>query len=147
VLLGTNSFWEGVDVPGDALRCVVIAKLPFAVPTDPMVRARTDHLADPFGQYVLPQAVLRLRQGFGRLIRRGTDRGAVVLCDERLRTRQYGEGFLAALPPSRIASLPVAEVGAAVGGFVLHHRVPELARMGASGRQSEQDQGMDEEPA
>lgn len=147
VLLGTSSFWEGVDVPGDALRCVVIAKLPFAVPTDPLVRARTEHLADPFGQYVLPQAVLRLRQGFGRLIRRGSDRGAVVLCDERLRTRQYGEGFLEALPPSRVASVPVADVGETVGSFVLHRRVPEMAQIRAVRRQSEQDHRIDEEPA
>jgi Rad3-related DNA helicase/DNA polymerase III epsilon subunit-like protein len=147
VLLGTSSFWEGIDVPGDALRCVVIAKLPFAVPTDPLVRARTAALPDPFGQYVLPQAVLRLRQGFGRLIRRGTDRGAVVLCDERLRTREYGERFLAALPPAAVASVAVADVGQAVAGFVLHRRVPEVTRTSPSRRQSEQDHQMDEEPA
>jgi predicted DnaQ family exonuclease/DinG family helicase len=147
VLLGTSSFWEGIDVPGDALRCVVIAKLPFAVPTDPLVRARTQTLVDPFGQYVLPQAVLRLRQAFGRLIRRGSDRGAVVLCDERLRTREYGERFMAALPPAAVATLPIADIGEAVADFVLHHRVPEVTRMGASGRQSEQDHHMDEEPA
>jgi Rad3-related DNA helicase/DNA polymerase III epsilon subunit-like protein len=147
VLLGTSSFWEGIDVPGDALRCVVIAKLPFAVPTDPLVRARTAALSDPFGQYVLPQAVLRLRQGFGRLIRRGTDRGAVVLCDERLRSREYGERFLAALPPSALASVAVEDVGEAVAGFVLHHRVPEATRTSPSRRQSVQDQQMDEEPA
>lgn len=147
VLLGTNSFWEGIDVPGDALRCVVIAKLPFAVPTDPLVRARTESLSDPFGQYVLPQAVLRLRQGFGRLIRRGSDRGAVVLCDERLRSREYGQRFLQALPPAAVASLPVADVGDAVAGFVLHRRVPELTRMSSFARQSEQDHHMDEEPA
>ncbi len=147
VLLGTNSFWEGIDVPGDALRCVVIAKLPFAVPTDPLVRARTASLSDPFGQYVLPQAVLRLRQGFGRLIRHGSDRGAVVLCDERLRTREYGERFLDALPPAAVATLPVADVGEAVAGFVLHHRVPEVTRMSGSSRQSEEDHQMNQEPA
>jgi len=147
VLLGTNSFWEGVDVPGDALRCVVIAKLPFAVPTDPLVRARTASLADPFGQYVLPQAVLRLRQGFGRLIRHGADRGAVVLCDERLRTREYGDRFLAALPPAAVATLPVADVGEAVAAFVLDRRLPEMTRMSRSSRQSAQDHDMDEEPA
>jgi Rad3-related DNA helicase/DNA polymerase III epsilon subunit-like protein len=147
VLLGTNSFWEGIDVPGDALRCVVIAKLPFAVPTDPLVRARTESLGDPFGQYVLPQAVLRLRQGFGRLIRRGSDRGAVVLCDERLRTRDYGERFLAALPPAAVATMPGADVGEAVAAFVIHHRVPDVTRMSAAGRQSEQDHPMYEDPA
>ncbi|PZR78133.1 MAG: hypothetical protein DLM65_13740 [Candidatus Aeolococcus gillhamiae] len=147
VLLGTSSFWEGIDVPGDALRCVVIAKLPFAVPTDPLVKARTESLSDPFGQYVLPQAVLRLRQGFGRLIRHGTDRGVVVLCDERLRSREYGERFLAALPPAAVVTMPVADVGDAVAGFVLHQRVPITTRMSASGRQSEQDHPMHEDPA
>jgi Rad3-related DNA helicase/DNA polymerase III epsilon subunit-like protein len=147
VLLGTTSFWEGIDVPGDALRCVVIAKLPFAVPTDPLVRARTESLRDPFAQYVLPQAVLRLRQGFGRLIRRGADRGAVVLCDERLRSREYGERFLDALPPAAVATMPGADVGEAVAAFVLDHRVPDVTRMSAPGRQSEQDHPMYEDPA
>ncbi len=81
LLLGTSTFWEGIDVPGDALQCVVIAKLPFAVPTDPLVRARTEGMADPFGGYVLPEAVIRLRQGFGRLIRSTTDRGVVVIAE------------------------------------------------------------------
>jgi Rad3-related DNA helicase/DNA polymerase III epsilon subunit-like protein len=147
VLLGTSSFWEGIDVPGDALRCVVIAKLPFAVPTDPLVRARTEFLADPFGQYVLPQAVLRLRQGFGRLIRRSADRGAVVLCDERLRSRDYGERFLAALPPAAVAVMPVGEVGEAVAAFVLDRRPPDSTRIPAPSRQSEHDTTLDEEPA
>ena len=147
VLLGTTSFWEGIDVPGDALRCVVIAKLPFAVPTDPLVRARTESLSDPFGQYVLPQAVLRLRQGFGRLIRRGSDRGAVVLCDERLRNREYGERFLRALPPAAVATMPGADVGEAVAGFVLDHRTPVVTRMSGLDRQSGQDHPMDEDPA
>ena len=100
VLLATSSFWEGVDIPGDRLRCVVIDKLPFPVPTDPLVRARSEQLRDPFGEYILPVAIIRLRQGFGRLIRSASDRGAVVLCDPRLRTRQYGVGFLRALPPA-----------------------------------------------
>ncbi len=147
VLLGTSSFWEGIDVPGDALRCVVIAKLPFAVPTDPLVRARTESLPDPFGQYILPQAVLRLRQGFGRLIRHGSDRGVVVLCDERLRNRDYGERFLAALPPAAVATMAVAEVGEAVAEFVLHRRVPAVTRMGDFGRQSEEDHHVHEDPA
>jgi predicted DnaQ family exonuclease/DinG family helicase len=147
VLLGTSSFWEGIDVPGEALRCVVIGKLPFAVPTDPLVRARTESLADPFAQYVLPQAVLRLRQGFGRLIRRTSDRGAVVLCDERLHSREYGARFLAALPPAAVAAVPVAEVGETVAAFVLDRRRPEPTRMSAPPRQSEYDPSCDEEPA
>jgi Rad3-related DNA helicase/DNA polymerase III epsilon subunit-like protein len=146
VLLGTTTFWEGIDVPGDALRCVVIAKLPFAVPTDPLVRARTESLPDPFGQYILPQAVLRLRQGFGRLIRRSEDRGAVVLCDERLRSREYGERFLRALPPAAVATVPLAEVGEAAADFVLHRRLHQATRMLADPGQSRQRM-VDDEPA
>ncbi len=125
VLLATSSFWEGVDIPGDRLRCVVIDKLPFPVPTDPLVRARSDHLRDPFGEYILPVAVLRLRQGFGRLIRSASDHGVVVLCDPRLRTRQYGGGFLRALPPAPIALAPLDEVPAMVDGFVNAGKLPE----------------------
>jgi DNA polymerase-3 subunit epsilon/ATP-dependent DNA helicase DinG len=125
VLLGTSSFWEGVDVPGERLRCVVIDKLPFPVPTDPLVRARTDPLTDPFAQYILPMAVIRLRQGFGRLIRGRADRGAVVLCDERLSTRDYGARFLEALPPAAVGRVAVGEVGAVVEAFVKQGAVPE----------------------
>ena len=118
VLLGTASFWEGIDIPGDALQCVIIAKLPFAVPSDPLVRARTAELHDPFGGYVLPEAVIRLRQGFGRLIRSGTDRGVVVIADSRLRSRDYATRFLEALPPAAVAREPVSGVGSRVAGFV-----------------------------
>jgi Rad3-related DNA helicase len=118
VLLGTTSFWEGIDIPSERLRCVVIDKLPFAVPTDPLVRARTAGLADAFGQYVLPSAVLRLRQGFGRLIRSHADRGAVVLCDERLDTRQYGEVFLRALPPAAVARAAADEIPDLIDAFL-----------------------------
>jgi DNA polymerase-3 subunit epsilon/ATP-dependent DNA helicase DinG len=118
LLLGTGTFWEGIDVPGDALQCVIIAKLPFAVPTDPLVRARTADLADPFRGYVLPEAVIRLRQGFGRLIRSGTDHGVVVIADSRLQSRDYARRFLEALPPAQVAREPVAGVAARVGRFV-----------------------------
>lgn len=118
VLLGTSSFWEGVDVPGERLRCVVIDKLPFPVPTDPLVRARCEGLRDPFMQYMLPVAVLRLRQGFGRLIRGRDDRGAVVLCDTRLDTRDYGEVFLRALPPAEQVRASADDVPVLVGEFV-----------------------------
>ncbi|MGO8686233.1 MAG: helicase C-terminal domain-containing protein [Candidatus Dormibacteria bacterium] len=118
LLLGTGTFWEGIDVPGDALQCVIIAKLPFAVPTDPLVRARTADLPDPFRGYVLPEAVIRLRQGFGRLIRSGTDRGAVVIADSRLQSRDYARRFLEALPPAAVAREPVSGVAARVAGFV-----------------------------
>ncbi|MBV8194950.1 MAG: DEAD/DEAH box helicase family protein [Candidatus Dormibacteraeota bacterium] len=119
VLLGTSSFWEGVDIPGERLRCIVIDKLPFAVPTDPLVRARTEGMRDPFAQYVLPAAVIRLRQGFGRLIRGHADRGAVVLCDERLSVRDYGDVFLRALPPAAQVRAVTADVPDLVTRFAL----------------------------
>ena len=87
VLLGTASFWEGVDVVGEALSLLIMARLPFTVPTDPVFVARSDLFDDPFDQYALPQAVLRFKQGFGRLIRRKTDRGVVVVLDRRIRSK------------------------------------------------------------
>ncbi len=105
VLLGTASFWEGVDVQGVALRLVVIDKLPFASPEDPQVRARAQYLQsqgiNAFRDYQLPEAALALKQGVGRLIRSEADRGVVMLCDPRLLTRGYGRALLAALPPLR----------------------------------------------
>jgi ATP-dependent DNA helicase DinG len=102
VLLGAASFWEGVDVPGLALRLVVIDKLPFVSPDDPIVRARIEHLqttgGNPFRDYQLPTAVLALKQGVGRLIRSEEDRGLVMLCDPRLTSRGYGAVFLGSLP-------------------------------------------------
>ena len=102
ILLGTASFWEGVDVPGDALRGLVIAKLPFRVPTEPVTAAQCEAIVarggDPFAEYMLPHASLRLKQGFGRLIRTGTDRGVVVIGDSRIVTKRYGRGLLEALP-------------------------------------------------
>ncbi len=103
VLFGTASFWEGVDVKGSALRLVIIEKLPFASPEDPLVRARISHLSstggNAFRDYQLPEAALALKQGVGRLIRSEEDHGAVVICDPRLTGRGYGKVFLAALPP------------------------------------------------
>jgi ATP-dependent DNA helicase DinG len=102
ILLGTGSFWQGVDVRGRALRLVVIDKLPFAVPSDPLVQARAEAIrragGDAFNELQLPQAVLALKQGVGRLIRDFDDRGLIVLGDPRLRTRGYGPKFLASLP-------------------------------------------------
>ena len=102
VLLGVQSLWEGVDFPGEALEILVIAKLPFSVPDEPLVQARGERLADrgldPFRADALPEAVLRFRQGVGRLIRRADDRGVLVVCDPRLRTASYRQAFLAALP-------------------------------------------------
>ena len=103
VLLGSHSFWEGVDVRGEALSCVVIDRLPFASPGDPVLAARIDRLrregGNPFRDYQLPQAVLQLKQGVGRLIRDVDDRGVMMLCDPRIRGRSYGRVFLSALPP------------------------------------------------
>jgi DNA polymerase-3 subunit epsilon/ATP-dependent DNA helicase DinG len=113
-LFGTNAFWEGIDVVGDALSCVVVARLPFAVPTDPVYAARAEQFDDPFSEYAVPQAVLRLKQGFGRLIRSRTDRGAVVVLDRRIVTRFYGQVFLRSLPPCSLKQGPAARAGAEV---------------------------------
>src|SRR5919201_510078 len=114
ILLGTSSFWEGIDVPGDALSCVVIVRLPFRVPTDPLQLARSATLADSFGQLALPEAVLRLKQGFGRLIRRQSDRGAVVLMDHRIANRTYGSAFIEALPKAAVELGPCDEIAPAI---------------------------------
>ena len=110
VLLGTNSFWEGVDVIGDALSVLVIAKLPFAVPTDPIFAARSEQFADPFGQFSVPQSILRFKQGFGRLIRSREDRGIVVVLDSRLLSKQYGSQFLGSLPHTRVRTGPLKQL-------------------------------------
>ncbi len=103
VLVGSQSFWEGIDMPGDALQCVLIDKLPFPPPNDPLVQARVQQLRDqgrnPFEDYFVAEAAVSLKQGAGRLIRTETDRGLLVLCDPRLRQMRYGRRLLAALPP------------------------------------------------
>ena len=115
VLLGTQSFWEGVDLPGDALRCVMIVRLPFSVPDDPLVQGRAERYDDPFGEFQLPQAALRLRQGFGRLIRTKSDYGAVVLLDRRITAKEYGDVLLASLPDARTEHLALEAIAARVG--------------------------------
>jgi ATP-dependent DNA helicase DinG len=105
VLFGTSSFWEGVDVPGRDLRLVVLDKLPFGVPTDPLIAARCRRLEEegerPFMRYLVPAAALALKQGFGRLIRTRRDRGIVALLDARVVSKGYGKVFLRSLPPAR----------------------------------------------
>src|SRR4051812_20009580 len=121
VLLGTSSFWEGVDVPGDALRGLLIAKLPFRVPTEPITAARCEAIdaggGDAFAEYMIPHASLRLKQGFGRLIRSATDRGVVLIADSRIVTKNYGQVLLDALPPARRGIGPPAGVGGGMGEF------------------------------
>jgi DNA polymerase-3 subunit epsilon/ATP-dependent DNA helicase DinG len=111
LLLGTSSFWEGVDVVGDALSALIIARLPFAVPTDPIFAARSEEFDDPFGQYAVPQAILRFKQGFGRLIRSQTDRGVVAVLDRRIISKRYGAAFLSSLPSCTIRRAPAALAG------------------------------------
>jgi len=102
ILFGTDSFWEGIDVPGEALELLLITKLPFDVPTEPLIAARMEKIkqsgGNPFMDYAVPEAIIKFRQGFGRLIRHKEDFGAVVVCDNRLSRMQYGSQFLNSLP-------------------------------------------------
>jgi DNA polymerase III subunit epsilon len=118
LLLGTSSFWEGIDIPGERLSCVIVVRLPFPVPSDPVYAARAEQVRDPFLQLALPQAALRLKQGFGRLIRRSTDRGAVVILDNRILGRDYGKAFLEVLPPASRYVGPGGEVPERVGAWL-----------------------------
>jgi ATP-dependent DNA helicase DinG len=118
VLLGTSSFWQGVDVVGESLSCVIVDKLPFVSPGDPIAAARmkalVDRGEDPFTDYQVPLAILALQQGLGRLIRHRSDRGVLAILDPRLRTKGYGQRFLASLPPAPVTH-DVEEVGRFIG--------------------------------
>lgn len=114
VLFGTNSFWEGVDVPGDALRAVVVVRLPFTSPDEPVFKAKSDLISkegiNPFLYYALPEAVLRLRQGFGRLIRSKEDHGLFIVLDRRIETKSYGQEFLDALPDVGVSKVSLEKM-------------------------------------
>ena len=118
VLLGTRSFWEGVDVPGDSLSVVFITKLPFEVPSDPIISARSELYEDSFNEYYLPEAILKFRQGFGRLIRTASDRGIVAILDRRVLTKQYGRLFLESLPPCTARQGPIANLPKMAGQWL-----------------------------
>jgi len=129
ILLGTDSFWEGVDVPGTALRALVIAKLPFRVPSEPVTAARLEMIeaqgGDPFNDYLVPLAALKLKQGFGRLIRSRTDVGVIVLLDRRVLTKRYGAALLAGLPPAERRVGPWAVLREVMGEFFALHGIGE----------------------
>jgi DNA polymerase-3 subunit epsilon/ATP-dependent DNA helicase DinG len=112
VLLGTRAFWEGVDVPGEALSVLVIVKLPFDVPSDPIIAARAESFDDSFYQYSLPEAILRFRQGFGRLIRSQNDRGVVAIFDRRVISKKYGRFFIESLPQCTVQVGPLSDLPA-----------------------------------
>ncbi len=118
VLLGTRSFWEGVDVPGTSLSVVFITKLPFDVPTDPLIAARSEMYEDSFNEYYLPEAILKFRQGFGRLIRTSSDRGVVAIMDRRVLTKQYGRLFLESLPGCTSRQGPAANLARETGKWL-----------------------------
>jgi len=121
ILFATDSFWEGVDVPGRSLEQVIIARLPFRVPTEPVLEARAEAITqaggDPFMEYTVPQAVIRFRQGFGRLIRQRTDRGVVLILDSRVVRRGYGRLFLHSLPNVPVLTKPQTELTEAIKDF------------------------------
>ncbi len=109
VLFGAESFWQGVDVPGDALKLVIISKLPFSVPDHPLLEAKLEDIrkkgGNPFRDYQLPEAVIKFKQGFGRLVRTATDKGVVLVTDPRLLSKSYGKLFIESLPKCPVVSV------------------------------------------
>ena len=118
VILGTSSFWEGVDLAGGSLKALVLVRLPFNVPTDPVFQARSELFEYPFNEYAIPQAILRFRQGFGRLIRGKSDRGVVILLDRRITSRSYGKAFLDSLPDCTFRRCSVRAIGEEISHWV-----------------------------
>lgn len=118
VLLGTSSFWEGVDLAGEALEVLLLTRLPFSVPTEPVFAARSELYEDSFNTYAVPQAVLRIRQGFGRLIRTKTDRGVVVILDRRILSKRYGKAFIQSLPDVTFKALNMHELPDQIHGWL-----------------------------
>mgnify|MGYP002625995463 CR=1 FL=1 len=121
MLFGTDSFWEGVDVAGDALQCVILPRLPFRVPTEPVLQARAEAIeaagGNAFMDYTVPMAVIKFRQGVGRLIRRKTDRGSIVILDSRVISKHYGKIFIDSLHGYRVMTGPRKAVCAALRDF------------------------------
>jgi len=132
VLLGTRSFWEGVDVSGEALSCLVIVKLPFDVPDDPIVAARASMYEDAFNEYMVPEAVLRFLQGFGRLIRTASDQGIAVVLDRRLLTKSYGRRFIDSLPDPRVHLGRRASLGSVAERWLSGQPLPTAATVAIS---------------
>jgi Rad3-related DNA helicase len=111
VLLGTSSMWEGIDVRGDALQVVIVTRLPFEVPTDPIYQARSDRYKNGFMEYGVPGAIMRFRQGFGRLIRSSNDRGVFIVVDNRIFKNNYGHKFTESLPTMRVEKCESKSLG------------------------------------
>ena len=118
VLLGTASFWEGVDLAGESLQVLLLARLPFTVPTEPVFAARSELFEEPFTEYAVPQAIVRIRQGFGRLIRTKTDKGVVVILDRRVISRRYGKSFLQSLPDVTFKTCSLHELPEEIRGWI-----------------------------
>ena len=121
VLFGTNSFWEGVDVPGDGLSAVIVVRLPFSSPEEPAFKARANYITqqgrNSFTELALPDAIIRFKQGFGRLIRSSHDKGVFIVLDRRIETKSYGQQFIESLPPISIQKLPLHSMVQSLGNW------------------------------